>query len=169
MRVLVAIDDIIFGKEILEFAGNTFCKPGTLFYLLHITEPSNVSDRITALYGHGINHAILEDRIKSGSELLNELREMLQAKVDKTCPIEVAVKIGTAHHMILEVAEEWDADVIIMGSHGRRGISKLLLGSVSMSVLSNSNCATVIVKLSKEEYEQKCVEAQKESALASKH
>lgn len=47
---------------------------------------------------------------------------------------------------ILEAAETTGADLIVMGSHGRRGLEKLVLGSVTQSVLSHSKVTTLVVR-----------------------
>ena len=47
---------------------------------------------------------------------------------------------------ILEAAEAAGADLIVMGSHGRRGLEKLVLGSVTQSVLSHSKVTTLVVR-----------------------
>ncbi len=47
---------------------------------------------------------------------------------------------------ILETAEQLGADLIVMGSHGRRGLEKLVLGSVAQSVLSHTRINTLIVR-----------------------
>lgn len=164
MRVLIAIDDETYGKAIIDFAGAAFTKPGTLFKLLHIAEPSSVGDTVTAIYGQGINREILEERVKEGSALLGDMREQLQARVGQSSPVEVSVMIGTPHHVILEIADEWQADIIIMGSHGRKGLSRLIMGSVSMSVMSHANCAVTIVRLPREVLKEEETSAKKKIA-----
>ena len=47
---------------------------------------------------------------------------------------------------ILETAEQLGADLIVMGSHGRRGLEKLVLGSVAQSVLSHTRINTLVVR-----------------------
>ncbi len=47
---------------------------------------------------------------------------------------------------ILETADSVGADLIVMGSHGRRGLEKLVLGSVAQSVLSHTRVNTLIVR-----------------------
>ena len=51
---------------------------------------------------------------------------------------------------ILNIADEVNADIIVMGSHGRSGIKKILLGSVAQQVMVNSHIPVMVVK-SKEE------------------
>ena len=49
---------------------------------------------------------------------------------------------------IIKRAEEWNADLIVLGSRGRSGVSRLILGSVSQKVLNHSHCAVRIARLS---------------------
>ena len=53
---------------------------------------------------------------------------------------------GNAKDVILEEARKWDADLIVVGSHGRRGFRRLLLGSVSDAVAMNAHCSVVVVR-----------------------
>ena len=57
-----------------------------------------------------------------------------------------AVYSGNAKEVILEQARKWDADLIVVGSHGRRGFKRFLLGSVSEAVAMNAHCAVVVVR-----------------------
>ncbi len=147
MRILVAIDDDSFGNLIVDFVSGAFSQKGNLIKLLHVIEPSSVSDTITEIYGHGITHKILEERLQKANEMLTALRIDLRSRISKSVPIEVSVLIGSANHVILDAADDWNADVIVMGSHGRMGLSRLCLGSISMSVLAHAGCAVTIVKM----------------------
>ncbi|MES4786478.1 MAG: universal stress protein, partial [Nitrospiraceae bacterium] len=53
---------------------------------------------------------------------------------------------GTPADVILEAAQEQHADLIIMGTHGRRGVSRLLFGSVTEAVLRRSPSPVLTVK-----------------------
>ena len=57
-----------------------------------------------------------------------------------------AVFSGNAKEVILEEARKWDADLIVVGSHGRRGFKRFLLGSVSEAVAMNAHCSVVVVR-----------------------
>jgi nucleotide-binding universal stress UspA family protein len=56
-----------------------------------------------------------------------------------------AVFSGNAKEVILEEARKWNADLIVVGSHGRRGFRRFLLGSVSEAVAMNAHCSVVVV------------------------
>ena len=58
----------------------------------------------------------------------------------------VAVPTGTPKEVILQNAEEWGADLIVCGSHGRRGLGRFLLGSVSEAVALHAHCSVEIVR-----------------------
>lgn len=57
-----------------------------------------------------------------------------------------AVLSGNAKEAILEEAQKWAADLIVVGSHGRRGFKRFLLGSVSEAVAMNARCSVVVVR-----------------------
>lgn len=147
MRVLLAVEDSQFGQAIIDYVASHSWKPGTMFKLLHVVEPTLVGDSITAIYGVGLDNQILEERTKSGSELMENLRHKLQAEVGAALPVEVSVQIGQPQHVILEEANHWKANTIIMGSHGRRGLSRFFLGSVSLAVLAQSKCTVTVVRV----------------------
>ena len=56
------------------------------------------------------------------------------------------VEVGDAREGILDCAAEWGADLIIVGSHGQRGIQRFLLGSVSEFVARHAKCSVEIVR-----------------------
>lgn len=53
---------------------------------------------------------------------------------------------GNPKEVILEEARKWGADLIVVGSHGRRGFKRFLLGSVSETVAMNAHCSVVVVR-----------------------
>lgn len=57
-----------------------------------------------------------------------------------------AVLSGNPKEVILEEAQKWTADLIVVGSHGRRGFKRFLLGSVSEAVAMNAHCSVVVVR-----------------------
>lgn len=60
--------------------------------------------------------------------------------------IESITAVGKPHEIILQKAKEKNCDLIILGTHGRRGMKKLVLGSVSEKVVTHSLCAVLIAK-----------------------
>jgi nucleotide-binding universal stress UspA family protein len=56
------------------------------------------------------------------------------------------LKEGTAEDKILETAEETSSQLIVMGTYGRKGIKRLLMGSTTERVLSEGICPVFVVK-----------------------
>ena len=59
--------------------------------------------------------------------------------------IKTVVKDGDSGQAIINAAKEYEADVIVMGSHSRRGLEKILMGSVAEKVLRNSTLPLFII------------------------
>jgi nucleotide-binding universal stress UspA family protein len=66
----------------------------------------------------------------------------------KTAGLEITTTVtsGSAREVILDEAERWDADLIVVGSHGYSGWRRLLLGSVSHAVATHAHCSVEIVR-----------------------
>jgi nucleotide-binding universal stress UspA family protein len=60
--------------------------------------------------------------------------------------ITTEVANGSPKDVILDEAERWDADLIVLGSHGYRGWRRFLLGSVSHAVATHARCSVEIVR-----------------------
>jgi len=63
--------------------------------------------------------------------------------------VTTAVKEGDPRTDLIDAASEWHADLIMVGSHGRTGLSRILMGSVSDAVASHAPCSVQIVRTAK--------------------
>lgn len=68
------------------------------------------------------------------------------AKVGLNVSSEVMKPEDTPAHSILSAAEAWNAELIVMGSHGRRGFDRLVLGSVSETVALHAKCSVEVIR-----------------------
>jgi nucleotide-binding universal stress UspA family protein len=66
-------------------------------------------------------------------------------KIFKDVPVKSFVANGIPYKVIIETAEKWGADIIVMGTHGRKGLPHLLLGSVAEDVIRHSKKTLVII------------------------
>jgi nucleotide-binding universal stress UspA family protein len=71
----------------------------------------------------------------------------LRAGVDKSLKITSARPLGSPKQVILEEAERWGADLIVVGSHGYGTWDRFLLGSVSQAVALHAKCSVEIVRV----------------------
>lgn len=125
-RVLLATD----GSETSAAAARALAErpwpEGSEFRVLSVEEP-------WALRSSGVSNA---EAVGSAERLL------ASAGLKATG----AVLKGNAKEVILDEARRWGADLIVVGSHGRRGFRRLLLGSVSEAVAMNAHCSVVVVR-----------------------
>jgi nucleotide-binding universal stress UspA family protein len=103
--------------------------------VLHVAAPPVI------VYGQGVLPAAPEEHQA-------KLREQLQQLIAKepTVRAEHRLAQGDAAAEILRVAQETKCDMIVMGTHGRTGLSRLVMGSVAERVVRSALCPVVTVK-----------------------
>jgi nucleotide-binding universal stress UspA family protein len=98
-------------------------------------------------------HVVVEGGVTAALDV-NDLRDALEAAreivdgPDLKFPVETWFSQGAAADEIIHVAEEIRCDLIVMGTHGRTGLGRLLMGNTAESVLPETNCPVMIVKAS---------------------
>lgn len=83
---------------------------------------------------------------KQADDINDQAMQMLKSKLDKTISLEAAALPGPPRTVILDEAEGWGADLIVLGSHGYRAWERFLLGSVSQAVVSHAKCSVEVVR-----------------------
>jgi nucleotide-binding universal stress UspA family protein len=142
-HVLVAVDGSEQSEGAVEFVADEWGDvPVTL---LHVIDP------VQAGYDAGVlpsgSEAWYQSAKESADDLLAESRERLVAARDgDDHGIDTRTEVGRPAATIVEVAEEVDADHVVVGSHGRQGVSRLVLGSVAESVVRRSPVPVTVVR-----------------------
>ncbi len=83
---------------------------------------------------------------KQARNIVDEAIEKLKPKLHKTISLDAALAPGSPRSAILDEAERWRADLIVVGSHGYRSWQRFLLGSVSQAVVSHAKCSVEVVR-----------------------
>ena len=91
----------------------------------------------------------LERRAReNAAKVVDEAAATVGGFVDpKSVQISTEILFGSPDSRIVETAEEWKADLIVIGSHGYSRWERLLLGSVSDSVLHHAPCSVLVVRM----------------------
>jgi len=84
-----------------------------------------------------------ENAARVVEESSNKIRSFVDADA---VPTSTEVLFGSPDSRIVETAEQWNADLIIVGSHGYSRWERLLLGSVSDSVIHHAPCSVLVVR-----------------------
>ena len=137
MHLLVPMDESEPARAALEHALETF--PDATITVLHVVDPS------IAMYGGDTAYNVertLEIEEERAETLFERARE-LAGEHDVTVTTETIG--GPAARSIVEFADEHDVDGIIIGSHGRSGVSRVLLGSVAERVVRRATPPVTVV------------------------
>jgi nucleotide-binding universal stress UspA family protein len=88
---------------------------------------------------------IREDAMRRAQEAIREAEEILAGSTLKVSE-SISVLTGSPKQIILDEAKSFGADMIVTGSHGRRGVSRFLLGSVSEAVAAHAECSVEVIR-----------------------
>ena len=140
-RILVPVDFSDCSLDALEYAAVIAQQAKAAVMLLHVLEP--VSYGLDFDLGHFKSR---EDVRESWTKRLEELAATHQ---HPHMPIEYRLRGGVPADSILDAAQTLSCDLIVMGTHGRRGISHTISGSVAEAVLRKARCPVVAVRSQK--------------------
>jgi len=144
MRTLLAIDDSRFSQAAIETVIEQARPHDTDVRILHVVEsPPLLVAREMGGYDPALETA-LESQKQNAEALVLKAAELLRARGLK---VAATLEVGDPKSKILDVAEEWRADLIVVGSHGRRGFERFLMGSVSDAVARHAKCSVQIVRI----------------------
>ncbi len=140
-KILVAIDLSDESTRVLETAVEVRQEHDAELLIAHIIEP------VSAAYGGvvmgGLGHA------SHGSELESAAKEQLTAYVNQH-NLETSQQIIASGHPETEIHRlviEHDIDLVVIGSHGRRGFQRFMLGSTANGVLQGATCDVLAVRV----------------------
>jgi nucleotide-binding universal stress UspA family protein len=138
-HVLVPVDDSTRAREAFEFALEEHA--GAEITALHVIGPTNVvSVTEPSVWDDELRERVREE----AEELLKELREEANAR-GKSVTTEIAYG-DSVPRTIIEYAGEHDVDQVVIGSHGRTGFSRVLLGSVAETVVRRAPMPVTVVR-----------------------
>lgn len=143
MKVLLAIDGSPPSQAAIDAVAHRPWPAGATVRILSVIQP----------YTPPATEIVLADAT------LDEIRKRQAAEADRLTKqageriaalgqlsVETAIREGDPRTAIVDVADEWPADLIVVGSHGRTGLKRLMLGSVAQSVVAHAHCSVEVVR-----------------------
>ncbi len=144
-RVLVPIDFSPSSRAALDYATFMAGKLGASMEVLHVSGPPGyVGPDTLALLPVAAGSPSWE---QMRTEVSREVNQFLAKAGVKPKQVGVRVEVGEPSDTILNVAREAEVDLIVMGTHGRTGLSRLLIGSVAEAVLRRSTCPVLTIRV----------------------
>lgn len=146
MKILIPIDDSQFAEMAVNVLVTQMKTAGAEVRLLHVLDPWPVALAKTMGSEEFPNFTMARMALRQEAE------RFLARTVDKlnSAGFEASYSLdegdGDAREIILNYAERWPADLIVLGSHGRKGLQRFLLGSVSEAVARHARCTVEIVR-----------------------
>ena len=139
MRVLIGIDDSKSSGDVVRAMVTQFRTEKTEVRVLHVLQPvAPAPPQMAAGYAPE-----LEEQQKPAHDLVERIAKELRGAGFK---VDTAVEVGDIRESIIDFAADWGADLIVVGSHGQRGIQRFLLGSVAEFVARHAKCSVEIVR-----------------------
>ncbi|HJS54253.1 MAG TPA: universal stress protein [Chitinophagaceae bacterium] len=146
-KILIALDYNPSAQKIAETGHNLAKAMKARTILLHVTSDATYYSSLnySPIMGYGgFNNVVETDNAK-------ELKKAAQDFLDKSKQhlrdekIQTVVKNGVIGETILKTATDLKVDIIVMGTHSRRGLEKILVGSVAENVLHHSSIPLLII------------------------
>ena len=135
-KILVPTDFSTTGRTALEMATSLARDRGATLLIMHVEEPPMA-------YGGGEFYYGTEE--PNREELRRMLDEVLPSDASVAC--EHHLLVGPLAETIVELAENENVEMIVMATHGRTGLTRLLMGSVAEQVVRKAKCPVLIVKV----------------------
>ncbi|RZF55699.1 universal stress protein [Acinetobacter halotolerans] len=141
-NILVPVDDSPISYAAVEHALSLAKLSGAKVTVLSVV----AVDPYVGVDFYQVAPAITEHFMQAEAHAKTQLQDIAQSFSQNDITVATKIYHGSASEGILFVADEIGADLIIMGSHGRTGVKRLLLGSVARTVLTESHIPVLIIK-----------------------
>ena len=146
MKILIATDGSDFSDAAINKCADMVLKPEE-------TEIKVISvyERLRPMSGEpfGVSNEYYNQAEKASKKLAFEAVEKAVQTLQQRFPkvvLSTAVEPGGAAKVIVETAEDWHANMILMGSHGRGFWARNMIGSVSDGVVHHAPCSVMIIR-----------------------
>jgi len=136
-RILVAYDGSTSADKAFSLGLDLAGKYGADMHVLAVARPPEFGGEVET-------EAVIENSKKHCHQIMKPLHALIQA--NKSVGIHFEVRVGHPAEQIIRHAEEWQADLIVVGHRGRTFFERWLLGSVAKRVLSYAHCAVLVAR-----------------------
>ncbi len=139
-RILCPVDFSEFSTKGFEYAVSFATRYKAKLYVQHVIEP------VTALFTYENLPGWREVYAEFRGAAEEALQKLIASRVSQQVQPQAVVQVGDPADLILKFAHKEGVDLIVMGSHGRRGLDRFLTGSVTARVWRKAHCPVLAVR-----------------------
>jgi universal stress protein A len=139
-HILVPTDLSEGAEEALDYACELARQFGATVHLLHVIGIPTLG---VPELGVALTSTVIDSLVRDNQAALEQLADRKRTLATFG---QVLLRTGDARDLINQTAKELGADLIVMGTHGRRGVSRALLGSVTETVVRTAPCPVLTVR-----------------------
>lgn len=147
MKLLLAVDGSTYSNPPLQAVSTRPWPSGSMVRIVTVVEmvfpagvPTGIAPDASLAAGVMASEEALQ---KHAEEVLRTARDTVAAA---GLPVEAQIRHGRPGAEIVEEAKRWGADLVLIGSHGRSGIERILMGSVAHYVVAHAPCSVEVVR-----------------------
>jgi nucleotide-binding universal stress UspA family protein len=149
-KILVAIDGSHAAFDAADYAMMLAKQHNAQLFLLHVLHPEEYysSLQFFEIKQSSDSTELIEQAKTEANKWFDIIKKKIEDDIlEKQMKIETAIIVSTATvDSILDYADEKDIDLIVVGTRGRSGIKKLLLGSTATGIVTYASCPVIVVK-----------------------
>ncbi|HEY8460305.1 MAG TPA: universal stress protein [Blastocatellia bacterium] len=149
LKILIAVDGSSFGDAAVEEIAGRPWPPGCQVRVISVVHlPLQPGPEAWSLPESHYYKLEMAERERAEKVVKRAIARLRESDAERETPLVLTseVAVGRAAETIIRTAEQWGADLIALGSHGYRGFTRFLLGSVSYAVASHAPCSVQIVR-----------------------
>jgi nucleotide-binding universal stress UspA family protein len=143
MKILLAVDESEYSKTAIKEVIKRPWPKGTSVRVLTVIQPFPAV-ALEPWYGGRDSLGIMDRELHKRAQSLTS--RTVAALKKEGIKAESAIRQGDPRSEIVEEAETWSADLILIGSHGYTALKRFFLGSVASSVVTHAACSVEIVR-----------------------
>jgi nucleotide-binding universal stress UspA family protein len=148
MKILLAIDGSTFSDAAVQEVASRPWPSQSEVKIISVVEPPLLPTVETWVPPDNYIEELELAGENQAKSIIGKAADLINKSQGDNLRVSTDIVKGHPKHGIIDIAEEWRADLIVVGSHGYRGLTKLWLGSVSQAVASHAKCSVEIVRRS---------------------
>jgi universal stress protein A len=143
VKILIAVDDSLLSKAAVDFVRRWEWPEDVEIVVLSVAHPAPIAYALSDMQALAISPEVGTDEVERYARIARACELELQKL---GCTARSRVASGEPREAILDVADQERVDLIVVGSHGRAGVRKLVMGSVANQVVTHAHCDVLVVK-----------------------